>query len=112
MMEQPDPAGVRYTTNCFAAADSSDSSRNTCFFSYSKDDGSHDSRITSLYTDSEPILEVITDVNAVKSGLANDGRTLRGLNDILILDTRSTSLVVRSELLLQTMKDVVKLYPR
>ncbi|KAK8092391.1 P-loop containing nucleoside triphosphate hydrolase protein [Apiospora kogelbergensis] len=111
-MEQPEPTGVRYTTNCFAVADSSDSSsRDTCILSLSKDDGALGSGLPGLDAKSEPVLEVVTDVNVVKSGLANEARALRESQDIRVTDTRSTSLVVRSELLSQTIKDVVKFYP-
>lgn len=110
-MEQPEPIGVRYTTNCFAATESADSSQETCILSYSKDDGPLESRIPGLDTKSEPVLEVVTDVQAAKSGLVNGGRALRESTDITITNVLSTSLVIRSEVLVQTIRDVVVFYP-
>lgn len=111
-MGQPEPTGVRFTTNCFAVTNSPGPSRDTCILTYSKHDEPLDSRLPSLDDKVEPVLEVITDVQAAKSGFANGGSALRESNDIIITDTRSTSLVVRSKWLVQTIKDVVKFYPR
>ncbi|KAI3325235.1 hypothetical protein HD806DRAFT_533827 [Xylariaceae sp. AK1471] len=111
-MEQPQSANIRYTVKCCISALGTISPGHLVH-NYSQNKSPLDFRPTDLEVGSQPIVEIVTVVDAVNPGALNESTriSLDTLENFNVINTRGTHMIVHSETLSQIIRDVVQFYP-